>query len=663
MPQEEFDAQFFDQFLDDFFAEADEHLRSVRRHLLTFEDSLAAGQAIPVNALNELFRSFHTLKGISAMANVSAAETLAHHMENYLRLLRDEEAAFSRSGLAALLDSTKKLEHVVAARKNDDQIPNIDAEVGKLELLTSSIETRALDQRPADAAHASGTEVVEEREGVLYRFAFEPSNELAERNINVNAIRSRLESIGAIRESKPIIKQDGKIAFEFVVSVDAAFDGDRAFENWRDDGVTAEKLEAEMSGPDEVALHEEPAVEQIVSESVKTGLFGQSNVVRVDLARLDELMLMVGELVISRARLAETVKQIERYLPARCERDLHEINHTIEKQLRTLRDGVMRVRMVPIGEVFERMQFVARDVARETGKRIRLEITGENTEIDKLLVERMLDPLLHLVRNAISHGIEHPAERGAIGKPAEGVVRLHAATIGETVKIEISDDGRGIDRKAVAAKARTLGLLSDGEVFDDAELLEVLCSPGFSTREEADKTSGRGVGMDVVRRNTDELGGTITLRTELGKGTTFVISLPLTLAIADALIVTVDRERFAVPQSSVREVLEVDPGSVTKFENNEVIEYRGAAMPLVRLAKLFRLEGRNGSDRFHAFVVDHGKQPVGIAVDRVVGQREIVIRSIDDRLAKVRGISGATELGDGRAVLILNVAEIAQEVR
>jgi len=318
--------------------------------------------------------------------------------------------------------------------------------------------------------------------------------------------------------------------------------------------------------------------------------------------------------------------------------------------------------MVPIGEVFERMQFVARDLARESGKLVKLEIAGENTEIDKLLVERMLDPLLHLVRNAISHGIESPVERESAGKPRVGVVRLNAFAEGESVIIEISDDGKGIDTSEIADKARRRGIAT-AEVLDGTALLDILCTPGFSTKAEADRASGRGVGMDIVWRATDDLGGTILMETEALKGTSFRIQLPLTLAIANALIVSVDGERFAVPQTNVREVLAVETGSVTRFENNEIIEYHGEPLPLIRLARVFNLAERPAEEPFHAFVIENGKHPVGIAVDRVLGQREIVIRSINDPLGRVTGISGATELGDGRAVLILDVADIARSVR
>ena len=650
MPENEFNAQFFEQFLDDYYAESDEHLRGIRRNLLALEDSLAAGRAIEKNALNELFRSFHTIKGISAMANVSAAETLAHYMESYLRLLRDGQTIFTGAGLNALIESTKKLEEIIIARRADGEIPPIDAEINLLESFAAGGAEAGASHQPPESQPPPNQKT--STRNSRYLFTFAPAPALAERGINVNSVRERLQAIGSIQKSTPAVKEGGKIAFEFVVETGA---DESVFRAWEPDGIIFEKLESAVQ-------ETEVNGETQVSESQKSGLFGQSNVVRVDLARLDELMLMVGELVISRARLAEQIKQLENNLPSSEWRNLQEINHAVERQLRNLRDGVMRVRMIPIGEIFERMQFAVRDLARETGKKIQLEITGENTEIDKLLVERMLDPLLHLVRNAVSHGVEEAETRKAKGKSPEAKIGLHAATVGETIKIEISDDGRGIDRKEVAAQARKRGLLNASEDLDEAALLEILCAPGFSTREEADKTSGRGVGMDVVRRTVDELGGVIKLETETGKGTKFQIQLPLTLAIADALIVAVDRERFAVPQSNVREVIEIEPGAVRKFENNEVIEYRGAALPIIRLARLFALEEK-ARGAFHAFVVGEGKQAVGIAVDRIIGQSEIVIRAINDPLAQAPGISGATELGDGRVVLILDVAAITRRLK
>jgi two-component system chemotaxis sensor kinase CheA len=329
----------------------------------------------------------------------------------------------------------------------------------------------------------------------------------------------------------------------------------------------------------------------------------------------------------------------------------------MSRQLRDLREGVMRVRMVQVGEIFERMRFVVRDLARESGKEIRLELLGQETEIDKFLVERMTDPLLHLVRNAVSHGLETVGERTAKGKPPEGKLTLRAATSGENVLIEIADDGRGVDAERVAARARERGLITGDVRLDEALLLKLICAPGFSTRDEADRASGRGVGMDVVCSTVEELGGTLTLATEKERGTRFRVELPLTLAIADAIIATVGGQRFAFPQTVVREVIEVEASSVKVLENNEIVPYRGGVLPLVRLARLFGLEETTG-DSFHVFVIGGGASAVGLAVERAVGQREVVVRGLNDPLVKVAGVAGATDLGDGRVVLILDVAAL-----
>jgi two-component system chemotaxis sensor kinase CheA len=362
---------------------------------------------------------------------------------------------------------------------------------------------------------------------------------------------------------------------------------------------------------------------------------------------------MVGEMVVSRSRLDDQLKQAETIMGAAEWRPLQETNLTIERQLRDMREAVLRVRLVPIGEIFERMQFVVRDLARESQKKVKLELIGQETEIDKLLVERMMDPLLHLVRNAVSHGLEPADEREAAGKPMEGKIRLKAFTSGEMVLIEIEDDGRGIDRERVTARARAMEVINDNETLDDAALLDLICSPGFSTREAADRAAGRGVGMAVVRNTVQGLGGRLALASEAGRGTRFTIQLPVTLAIADALIVAVGNQRFAVPQSAVREVIEVDPDKVKMFERNEVMAYRGGVLPIIRLSRLFGLTEKPAR-AFHAFVIGSGTSATGIAVDRILGQREIVVRAINDPLIQVRGITGATELGDGRVVLILD---------
>jgi len=374
------------------------------------------------------------------------------------------------------------------------------------------------------------------------------------------------------------------------------------------------------------------------------------------------LMLLVGELVVTRARLEQGLNSIRKTTSPAEWRKLQEVTVAFGKQLRDLRNDVMRVRMVPIAEVFERMRFVVRDIARETGKNIHLDLSGEGTQIDKFLVERLMDPLLHLVRNSISHGIEPEAERIANGKSREGHIFLRARTSGELVIVEAGDDGRGIDVQGVAARADGVTLVDAEGNVDFDKLLNTIATPGLSTRERADRASGRGVGMDVVSSAIKELAGHLSLHTEAGKGTTFTISLPLTLAITDALIASAGNHTFAIHRSSVQEVIQIEPASIKVLENNEIILHRDEVLPLVRLSRVFNLEDRAG-DLLDAFVIGQGNRATGLVVDKVIGLREVVVRTLTDPLTDVPGVAGATELGDGRAILILDVGEILNAAR
>ncbi len=669
---------FFAQFLDDYFAECDEHLTLVRRHLLALEEQ-AGRPDVDASLLDELFRSFHTLKGISAMVDLSEAEQLAHHMESYLRALRQQEVRPGVEGVETLMAATTVLERVIAARRKDETAPAIDTTVARLRALHSeaaptaeqpttsgTVDTGAADaesrQTPAEPPAPAGRSA----QTPVWRFEFVPTPALSERGVNVNSVRARLQEVGEILQATPHVRGQGEIVFVFVVATGVE---EATFAGWREDNLTYAPVEAATADtnrtppPAEQAPTAPASAEdsRLNADAPAAVMLAPSNVVRVDLARLDDLMRLIGELVTSRARLDESLKHLQRHVAPAEWRALQETSLAMSRQLRDLREGVMRVRMVQVGEIFERMRFVVRDLARESGKEIRLELRGRETEIDKFLVERMMDPLLHLVRNAVSHGLETVEERAAAGKPPEGKLTLSAATSGENVLIEIADDGRGIDAERVAARARARGLIAGGVRLDEALLLEVICAPGFSTRDEADRASGRGVGMDVVGSTVEELGGTLRLATEKNRGTRFRVELPLTLAIAEALIATVGGQRFAFPQTVVREIIEVESSSVRILENNEIVAYRGGVLPLVRLARLFGLAETRG-DSFHVFVIGGGAGAVGLAVDRAVGQREVVVRGLTDPLVKVAGVAGATDLGDGRVVLILDVAALKHAV-
>src|SRR6185369_1559447 len=434
---------FFNEFLDDYFAESEEHLAIVRNRLLAIEQFV--GRATVDSAhLDELFRSFHTLKGISAMVGLTPAEELAHKMESYLGALREGRFSLLTEGFEALIEGTRTLEKVIGAYRNNESLPDIDRSSELIESLTGG-------KPQTTAAVTKGTETETKTEKSTakqqWRFVFVPGAVHASAGVNVNSVRASLQNIGEIIRSTPLI-QEGEIAFEFIVVSDASAADLAGLEK---SGVTFGPL-VEASPEPEI---EATGTAELPTSSPSTSSAASASV-RVDLVRLDQLMLFVSDLVVSKARLETQLKSMRGSISDRDWRGLQEINAAFGKQLRDLRHGVMRVRMVPIGEIFERMRFVVRDLSRETGKTVVLDIRGADTEIDKFLVERLMDPLLHLVRNAISHGIEEEGERLAAGKSAAGHVCLRAQTAGEVVIIEISDDGQGIAADETPARNPTV---------------------------------------------------------------------------------------------------------------------------------------------------------------------------------------------------------------
>jgi two-component system chemotaxis sensor kinase CheA len=634
----------------DYLAECEEHLTSAGRVLLDLE---ADPGRLDRAQLDGLFRNFHTVKGLSGMVGLSEAERLANSLEGYLGAIRKGRVALSPEGVDVLVEGVKSLEQVIAARAGGLPVPGVEVLIGRVASLLppdvlaspSAADPQPLPPESPTDPYARANASVREGAGV-WQVRFSPSLALTERGVTVNTVRERLRAAGEIVHAQPTVVP-GAVTFTFLV-VGRTADFPSQF---RDEGLTVERYEPP---PAVVSDPTTPAPARRIASLTP------ANLVRVDLGRLDELMRTVGELVITRARLDNGLGRVAPSVPAAELRELRETSLAMERQLRDLREGVMRVRLVPVRDVFARMRFVVRDLAREAGQEVDLHLTGEETEVDKFVVERLADPLLHLIRNAVSHGLEPPAERVAAGKPQRGRIDLRAAAVGGAIVIEVEDDGRGIDPEQVYALARAAGLVASDAPPDPAGVLDLLCSPGFSTRDDTDRGSGRGVGMDVVARAVEDLGGTLTLSTRAGRGTRFTARLPLTLAIADALIVTVAGQTYAVPQTAVREVVEVEPGSPTVLENNELLPHRGGVLPLLRLSDVFGLGRPTGL--FVALVVGDAAA-VAVAVDRVLGLREVVVRPLADPLVQVPGVSGATELGDGRAVLILDTAGLARYAR
>jgi len=616
---------FFDQFLNDYFAESEEHVTSARNTMLSIE-SAGANSKVAANVLDELLRNFHSLKGLSAMVGLEEATQLAHHIEDYLKELKRPDTAISAEGIDRVVAGIAAIEQVLEAKRRSEPPPDVSLVLLHLQAVADEVRARP------DAPAKTDTNI--------WRFEFKSSPELAARGLTVNTVREQLRKIGEVLHAAPQVLGSGQVAFEFTVSAKVP---ESTFEHLRSQGIEYSRVSGNAPVP-------VPPMHETAPDSEAPRVVAR-NVVRVEMNRLDDLMRIAGELVITRFRLDEVLRNVPQVSDTW--KTLREINTSMERRLRELRENVVRIRMVPIGQVFERMRFVVRGLERELNKSVELRIDGHDTEIDKVVVERMMDPLLHLVRNAISHGLESPEDRVSSGKPATGVIRLSAKTEGDLVIMEVADDGRGIDIATIATRARTLGLIGRDESLEPQRLLDIISMPGFTTRDEADFTSGRGIGMAAVNAAVSELGGSISLNTAEGKGTHFTIRLPITLLIADALMVSVGDQRFAVPQTAVREVLAIDSAAVKAFENNEVVPFRGGVLPFVRLARIFRIDVPS-EERLHVLVIANGGSPTGLAVDRITGQRKIVVRSITDPLLRIPGVVGATELGDGRPVLILD---------
>jgi two-component system chemotaxis sensor kinase CheA len=407
--------------------------------------------------------------------------------------------------------------------------------------------------------------------------------------------------------------------------------------------------------------------------------------VRVDIRKLDHLMNIVGELAIVRGAVAKLQERVRSQPHLReVATDLQRVQRSFERHLAQMQNGILEVRMVPLGQVFDKLARIVRQLSREHDKQVNLVITGAETEIDKLIVEELSDPLMHMMRNALDHGIEDRDQRMRVGKPTVGTIALNAFQKGNHVVIEVEDDGTGMDPALIAAAAVRRGIVTEAEAREMSakEVLGLVFEPGFTTKDEATALSGRGVGMDVVKTNIAGLGGVVDITSDIGIGTKMTITLPITLAIISVLIVEVAGRTFCMPLASVEEAIVFDEGMVRTFEGREVMSQRDATLPVARLAKLFQLDGvragvwvneeaktpkppevRPGQKpKSYVVIATVAERRVGFVVDRLVGQQDIVIKALGKSLKKVRGFAGATELGDQRVGLVLDAAALIHEV-
>ena len=668
--------------LAEFVSEAQETIDALGRDVMRLE---SAGEDPDPDLLNAVFRAAHTLKGLSSMFGVERMARLAHALEDVLDDVRMGRRAIDRETADLLLEAPEVLSRIIAEESAGEPPRTADAAARLTDRLRASGRSRAAPAAdPLDAFRLGPevrsvlTEYEEHRlracvEKGLGLFRVKVSFDLATFDRDLAALSARLKPVGEVVSTLPSsdARDPQAIAFELLF---ASKDRADAIRRQAGPGAQVEPV-ARVAAPPAAAVpapaapavgtrpNVSPPPEAHADEAGSLRSASQS--VRVDIGKLDRLMTVVGELVLVKSSMlvvAERLKGagIDPVLSA----ELQRVTRALERRLDELQAGILEVRMVPLEQVFEKLARMVRKLARDVGKEVEFQVSGGEVELDKLIVEDLSDPLMHLIRNAIDHAIEPPDLRERRGKPRAGQVRLSAAQKGNHVQIVVEDDGAGIDEERIREVAVQRGLASADAVRElpRRELMNLIFVPGFSTARQVTALSGRGVGMDVVKNNIANLSGIIELQTERGRGTRFEITLPVTLAIVRALVVAVAGRTYAVPLNSVLEILEVRAREVRTLSTREVISIRGSTLPLVRLGKLFALSRGRAQEPFFVVVVGLAQERLGIAVDRLVGQQDIVVKPLGSQLQGVRGIAGATDLGDRRTVLVLDVGAIIEDV-
>jgi two-component system chemotaxis sensor kinase CheA len=680
-------AEINDKAREEFFSEAQEIIETLSRNLLALDAAQKAGKEDP-SLINEAFRAVHTLKGLAGLFGAIRLGAFSHRLEDLLddlRLGRLELRADVLDVLFATVDAYGLILQLEKEGKDED-LPSIEELFRKLERLGAVVERGpgpVGDYELDPGMLAVLTEYEEHRlraniEQNLKLYRLRVQFDLATIDKALDDMKERAKRHGEIITYLPTGEATGADAIELDLLLASRDDLATLIGSLGADNVVIEEIPRrrrsvapsmplprasvgglQLPGPEPVSL------ERQLDAADGPSLRSLTQTVRVDIRKLDLLMNIVGELSIVRSSLARIAERLRGEGARQLAAELLRLHRNFDRRLGEMQDGILEVRMVPLGQVFDRLARVVRQISRDLGKEIRLVITGAETEIDKLIVEELSDPLMHMIRNAIDHGIESAERRAEVGKPLAGTIALNAFQKGNHVMIEVEDDGRGIDEQALVEKAVASGKIARSEAQElvREEILSLIFVPGLSTREQADDLSGRGVGMDVVKTNISKLGGVIDVHSEPGIGTKLAITLPITLAIVSALLVRVADQVYAIPLSTVSEALSFDGSSVRRIDGREVITVRGSSLPVCDLGRLLGLT-EQADDRKRRFVVVAalGNRRLGLVVDHLYGQEDIVIKPLGASLAQVRGFAGATELGDQRVGLVLDSGAVIEEV-
>ena len=677
------------QYMDMFLDESHEHLQSLNDGLLSLEDNME-----DTSVVNEIFRNAHTLKGMSATMGFNKIAELTHEMEDVLDLIRKEQLKLNEDIIDTLFKCVDSLGQMIDSVGNGEAEDVVDVSdlVKKLSSISKPDQAAAQAAAPAAAAAAAPAEnkisieladvdkdVIKQAQETGMQ-AIHVRVTLAETCLLKSArsymVMNALDELGDVIKSVPSAEDLEQEKFDHsfdVIIITAAEEKavqdavnsiseiskvetnviDLAAEE-KAAAATAAAPAPKAAAPAPTAKKAAPApAKKVTAAPAKKVHHSQS--VRVDIEKLDTLMNLMGELVINKVRL-EQIGQTHRLA------DLTETLEQMDRVTTDLQNIVMKVRMVPVSSVFNRFPRMVRDIAKELNKEINLTIEGEETELDRTVIDEIGDPIMHLLRNSCDHGVEEPDVRESKGKPRAGEVGLIARHEGNNVVIMVTDDGAGIDAAKIRAKAVEKGMISQEEAdkMDDADAVRLVFLPGFSTADHISDISGRGVGMDVVRSKIEALSGHVDVETKIDEGSVFKIKLPLTLAIIQAMLVKVQEEMYAIPLGSIDSTINIQESEIKTVQNKEVIVLRGEIIPIIRMEKMLQVPHVKDSDETFVVVVHTGDAKAGIVVDNLIGQQEIVIKTLGSLFTGLKMFSGATVLGDGRVALILDVATMMQ---
>ena len=636
----------------DFIAEAEDLLFESQQMILEIQDTYQT--ALNPDTINALFRSMHTLKGLSGLFGNQGVTNLSHALESLLDDIRLGKIDINDDVVKFLFKNLDVLRATIDAVKEDKE-QDIAEHIDEIKSFRASVKESAGGPNIKGLIDDSIIRVLSEYEEHRLKANIKAGNSiyLLKAMFELSTFDKSLEEITAL------IKSKGELVSTLPTSTDVP-DGFIGFNLMFASSSQLSELKEEL-GSDIEVLVQPKRVEARPKKEKEASIKSATTTVRVDIDKLDRILNTIGELTLAKdavKRIGSEMSEMHRYSPF--VRDVHKISQTFERRLAELQDEVLEIRMVPIGQIFSRLAQVIRRYSREIGKEIGLALYGEDTELDKSLAEEIVDPLMHLVRNSMDHGLEPAEERKMKGKKERGSIVLKAFQRGSHVVIEVKDDGRGIEFEKVRKKALEKGLLEPGVELEESEILNFIFTPGFSTKEVASEISGRGVGLDVVKEKLSMLGGFTEVYSKKDEGTTFTLTLPITLAIIKALIVRVGKEKFAVPLTAISETVVVEHKDIQTIEWKDVYYTRGEMLPIMSVGKIFSLE-TDRSDRSYAVVVGLGARKLGLLVDELLGQPEIVIKSLGEYFKGLGGFAGAAEIGKHEVILVLDVESLIEK--